>query len=52
MPRGAGVLKAAGRRVERRHAAGEGVTGHLPLEWVAAHESSGEGKAFPLEDQL
>ena len=30
----------------------EGVTGHLPLERVAAHESSGEGKAFPLTDEV
>lgn len=32
----------------RGRSAAEGVTGHLPLERVAAHESSGEGKAFPL----
>ncbi|HBJ85265.1 MAG TPA: hypothetical protein DDZ88_15600 [Verrucomicrobiales bacterium] len=34
---------------ERRHAAGEGVTGHFPLEWVAAHEVAARERLFPLK---
>ena len=33
--------------VRLRHVAGEGVTGHLPLEWVAAHEVAARESPFP-----
>jgi hypothetical protein len=35
---------ARGGRAERIR---EGVTGHLPLEWVAAHIVAAKGKSFP-----
>lgn len=43
----ASVLRSCRRRAGLRHAAGEGVTGHLPLERVAAHEVAARERLFP-----